>query len=87
MGEIKVDSRPSDAIAVALRLNSPILVSEKVMNDGGITDVDYINQSFKNEKTNISLLNNLKKRLEEAIEKEEYERAARLRDKITEMES
>ena len=87
LGEIKVDSRPSDAIAVALRLNSPILVSEKLMNDVGITDVDYINQSFKNEKTNISLLNNLKKRLEEAIEQEEYERAARLRDKITEMES
>lgn len=30
-GEIMIDSRPSDAIAVALRVNAPIFVENKVM--------------------------------------------------------
>ncbi|MCU0519918.1 MAG: bifunctional nuclease family protein [Anaerolineae bacterium] len=34
--EIEVDSRPSDAIAVAVRLGVPIYVAESVMNDAGI---------------------------------------------------
>ncbi len=31
--EIVVDSRPSDAIAVALRMGSPIFVEEKVLDE------------------------------------------------------
>lgn len=30
-GEIAIDSRPSDAIAIALRVNAPIFVEEKVL--------------------------------------------------------
>jgi bifunctional DNase/RNase len=32
---VKIDSRPSDAIALALRTNSPIFVEEKVLNSAG----------------------------------------------------
>ena len=32
-----IDSRPSDAIAVALRTNSPIYVSSKVLADGSVS--------------------------------------------------
>ncbi len=35
--EINIDSRPSDAIALALRTKSPILVAESVMNVASIT--------------------------------------------------
>ncbi len=35
--EIEVDARPSDAIAVAVRLGVPIYVAESVMTDAGIT--------------------------------------------------
>lgn len=35
--EQSVDARPSDAIAVALRTNSPIFVSEKVLATGSVT--------------------------------------------------
>jgi len=35
--EINIDSRPSDAIALALRTKSPILVAEAVMNMASIT--------------------------------------------------
>jgi len=36
---IKIDSRPSDAIALGLRAKSPIYVAEKVMETSGITQV------------------------------------------------
>ena len=35
--EINIDSRPSDALALAVRSNVPILVSQKVMDEAGIT--------------------------------------------------
>ena len=35
--EINVDSRPSDAIALAVRAHAPILVDESVMKNAGIT--------------------------------------------------
>ena len=34
-GEVEVDSRPSDAIAVALRVGTPIYVAEEVINQAG----------------------------------------------------
>lgn len=34
--ELEIDSRPSDAIAVAVRAHVPIMVSEKVMNEASI---------------------------------------------------
>jgi bifunctional DNase/RNase len=35
--ELEIDSRPSDAIAVAVRAHVPIMVSEKVMEEASIT--------------------------------------------------
>ena len=35
--EVSVDSRPSDAIALAVRAHTPILVDESVMKNAGIT--------------------------------------------------
>jgi hypothetical protein len=37
---IKIDSRPSDAIAIALRNKAPIFVSEKVFEDAKIVELD-----------------------------------------------
>jgi bifunctional DNase/RNase len=34
--ELNIDSRPSDALALAVRTNIPILVSQKVMDEAGI---------------------------------------------------
>jgi hypothetical protein len=38
--EINLDSRPSDAIAVALRVKSRIFVTQKVMQDATVIDLD-----------------------------------------------
>ncbi|MDO9546689.1 MAG: bifunctional nuclease family protein [Pelolinea sp.] len=38
--ELKIDSRPSDAIAVAVRAHVPIMVTAKVMDEASITPED-----------------------------------------------
>ena len=37
-GEIKVDARPSDSVALALRAGAPIYVAEEVMDEAGVND-------------------------------------------------
>jgi len=83
----EIDARPSDAIALAVRQNLPIFVEEEVMRKGAYTsdelkEVDETN--FNSEKTR---LDQLKKELQEAVEKEDYERAAQIRDEIKRLES
>jgi hypothetical protein len=39
--EIPVDSRPSDAIAVALRFNAPLFVAEEVMEEASHTSTEF----------------------------------------------
>jgi bifunctional DNase/RNase len=42
--EINIDSRPSDALALAVRVNVPILVSQSVMDSAGITPEEDIQE-------------------------------------------
>ena len=100
-GEIKqIDSRTSDAIALALRFNCPIYTYEGILKQAGII-LD------EKETTNLSLANNssessggistketlnfniteqtkleLKSKLTVALEKEDYELAALIRDEL-----
>ena len=50
--EVTIDSRPSDAIAVAIRVNAPIFVSAKVLADGSVScdseKDEEESQEFKN---------------------------------------
>lgn len=43
--EINIDSRPSDALALAVRSNVPILVAQQVMDEAGITPEKDINET------------------------------------------
>ncbi|MBN1876287.1 MAG: bifunctional nuclease family protein [Anaerolineae bacterium] len=47
--EIEIDARPSDAIAVAVRLDVPIYVSEGVMDAAGVIPEDDISGAKKDE--------------------------------------
>jgi bifunctional DNase/RNase len=86
----EVDSRPSDAIALAVRYGVPIFVAEEVLNEAGIvaeSEEEEASAEPKTEppaviKTYASKLEQLQSSLKEAIEKEEYEKAAKLRDDI-----
>ena len=37
-GEIEVDARPSDSVALALRAGAPIFVDEEVLNEAGVSE-------------------------------------------------
>ena len=88
------DARPSDAIALAVRYNCPISVYENVMNEAGIEmeevkDMDPDTGTMPEEvpeetpdtldKLNVEQLQKL---LQLAIDEENYEKAAELRDLI-----
>jgi bifunctional DNase/RNase len=46
--EIEIDSRPSDALALAVRSNVPILVAKKVMEEAGIVPEKDISDNAPN---------------------------------------
>ena len=87
-----IDSRPSDAIALAVRFNCPISAYENVMNEAGIEmddvkDMDPTAEPEPLEETAEDTLENLtveqlQKLLQMAIDEENYEKAAELRDII-----
>jgi hypothetical protein len=87
----EIDARPSDAIALAVRTYAPIFVNELVMNAAAFipsdeTDIPGFETSeLENDKRPMSKeaqLAALQDKLREALESEEFERAAKLRDDI-----
>jgi len=85
----EIDSRPSDAIALAVRYGAPIYVGEEVLNEAGVVseDEEDVEETAVKEETEelkkpLTKLEQLQTSLKEAIEKEEYEKAAKLRDDI-----
>lgn len=86
-----IDSRTSDAIAMAVRFNCPIYAVPKVLDEAGIV-FDPISETpvEKSPKSpgkleNLSL-EKLEKMLQKALENEEYERAAAIRDELKKRE-
>jgi len=80
-GVRQVDARPSDAIAIAIRSRAPIFVAERVMVEAGQLEGEELPQVDE-----IDNLKQLNQRLQEAVEQEDYEEAARLRDQIRAIE-
>ena len=84
----EIDARPSDAIALAVRAQSPIYVAETVMDAAAFIpseESDKQKDSHQREpvpNTKEAKIAALQSKLREAIESEEYERAAKLRDDI-----
>ena len=80
-----LDSRPSDAVAIAVRLHVDIFVSESVFEEAGIptSDMEFSSQMETNE--TISPIEHLENELAHAIEIENYEEAARLRDRLAKL--
>ena len=92
--ESQLDCRPSDAVALAVRMTAPIFVAVHVIDEAGIPTDDSENlasveqaepevetQSAKT--TPKSQLEQLEDDLQTAITEEDYELAARLRDDIS----
>lgn len=91
--EFRIDSRTSDAVALAIRTNSPIYTTERIMvnmaivfDEKEIISNDTPTPSLIVEETSEDIsesnIETLKKRLENAIKEEDYEQATKLRDEI-----
>ncbi|MEC9007547.1 MAG: bifunctional nuclease family protein [Candidatus Neomarinimicrobiota bacterium] len=85
LGHRYIDSRPSDALAIALRMHTPILVAKEVMDEAIVWEEDSL--IIEDEIKQSPELETLEEQLQKAIEKEEYEIAARIRDKIKDFDS
>lgn len=86
--EGQLDSRPSDAVALAVRVDAPIYVSPSVMEEAGIpteeegTAALSAGEIEQEEEASMTQLERMEHQLESAIEEEDYEKAAELRDEI-----
>ncbi|MDO6391089.1 bifunctional nuclease family protein [Pontibacter sp. BT731] len=96
--EFELDARPSDAIAIGLRFGVPIYTVESVLSEAGIILSDLEEEEDENEEMavksttsassstkeplNQTSVEDLNKMLNEALEKEDYERAAKIRDEL-----
>lgn len=96
--QMSLDSRPSDAMALALRTSAPIYVAEKVMDEAGRiipeSEVEEAGagkgeggeqekaQPAEPQSPEEARLQSLKQALADAVQEERYEDAARLRDEI-----
>jgi bifunctional DNase/RNase len=98
----EIDARPSDAIAIGLRFDSPIFTYESILAEAGIVLTDQEEEEEK-EKTTVKpepkskekkipvkkgedfksfSTDKLRDLLKDAIDKEDYERAAKIRDEL-----
>lgn len=83
------DARTSDAINMALKYNSPIFASEEILQDVGFLYQEEKKDSFLVKEFTIIIepskqvqIKELEKLLEIAVEEEDYDSAADLRDRI-----
>ena len=86
---IHLDSRTSDAIALAIRIDAPIFIAEEIMDQVGIlmTEDDFFEEiELSDKKSEINFetmsLEELQNNLKEAVKNEDYEKASYLRDLI-----
>ena len=89
-----IDARPSDAIAIAVRVGCDIYAYESVMEEAGIVMEDmekqetdesgdsHINKGVSQTSLDLLDLETLEDLLQEAIDNEDYQKAAEIRDEI-----
>ena len=88
-GEFTLDARPSDSIALALRLNVDIRIAESLLEEIAIP-LDTFHTDLEDEieivqSTIPEVIAKLELSLEKALADENYEEAARLRDQLKQL--
>lgn len=96
--KIEVDARPSDAIAIGLRFDAPIFTYESILAEAGIVLTEESEEDKPDETKPKARVQKESKKLDdiknlpfeklnqllaEAIEKEDYEKAAKIRDELS----
>jgi len=79
-----LDSRPSDAFAIATRKKCPIYMASSIIEQTGVPLSFFINDL---EEDTDDKYRSLKEQLEQAVAEEEYEQAAEIRDLLKMLEN
>jgi bifunctional DNase/RNase len=90
---ITIDGRPSDALALAVRKAAPVFIEETIVKETAITLANQEQTEPPKAEEPVegklaeesSALAQLQKDLAKAVEEENYEEAAKLRDEITQL--
>ncbi|MDA9669016.1 DUF151 domain-containing protein [bacterium] len=86
--DVEIDSRTSDAIAIAIRFSCPIFTYEDILSRASILTVESSDKQSskkkiaKEKKISMHSLKELHEALKESIKIEDYEKASVLRDEI-----
>ncbi len=86
--DVEIDSRTSDAIAIAIRFSCPIFTYEDILSRASILNVGSFDKQSskkkitKEKKISMHSLKELQEALKESIKIEDYEKASVLRDEI-----
>jgi len=93
----EIDARPSDAIALSVRTQTPIYVAESVLETAGFIPSEEGekettkridgNEEQKVPRSKEAKIASLQNKLREALDAEDYERAAKIRDDIKKLTS
>ena len=86
--KIVIDSRPSDALGITARIHSPLYIAEAIVEEAGIAINLITEQNPSVEMPDPAEIekNRLEEELQKAVDDENYEEAARLRDKINQQQ-
>jgi len=84
---MELDSRTSDALALAVRFGCPISTYEFILEEAGVTWKDSekeepVTAKASNTSLHAKSTEELERLLEQALSEEDYERAAKIRDEI-----
>jgi len=79
-----LDSRPSDAFAIATRKKCPIYIASSIVEETGVPLSFFINDIEEDVNDRYK---SLKEQLEQAVAEEEYEQAAEIRDLLKMLEN
>lgn len=97
--DVEIESSVGDAVILSLLYDCPIYASQEVLNMAGVLinddgtplsddeDEESVDEDFESPEELATSIENLEKMLEHAVANEEYEIAAKVRDRIEEMKA
>lgn len=88
--EVRIDSRTSDAVALALRFKCPIFTTQEIIDKAGIIledkvaeqEEEFLGTEVEDETLEDRALEELEIMLDEAVANEDYETASEIRDEL-----
>ncbi len=87
MKKLSIDSRPSDALGIAARIRCPLYISETIVDEAGVA-INLITEEETEETPGDEQeteRDRLEEELQKAIDEEDYEEAARIRDRMKDL--